>query len=217
MLYCYSLVLFLTHPLCVCLCVCRTWRRRRSTSGTPRDWTPWSRLQSRASPSTSPRCAAAQEEAGGGREGVREGSKVQICVWSSLLRRPSVTETGDEKTSGWGEVIKRDTFCAPPTSHFISSCPTCDCVTFPHMSLFHITFLLLSISASPCLSVWLSPHILMSGNIKMLPVLGFFPLPVGLQWPTWVWNHVFKMISFFFKTNEFKTYIYMLVEYNFLH
>lgn len=68
MLYCYSLVLFLTHPLCVCLCVCRTWRRRRITSGTPRDWTPWSWLQSRASPSTSPRCAAAREEAGGGRE-----------------------------------------------------------------------------------------------------------------------------------------------------
>lgn len=68
MLYCYLLILFWTHPLCVCLCVCRTWRRRRSTSGTPRDWTPWSRLQSRASPSTSPRCAAAREEAGGGRE-----------------------------------------------------------------------------------------------------------------------------------------------------
>lgn len=40
---------------CICCCVCRTWQEQHSTSDMPKDWTPWSLLQSLACQLTSPR------------------------------------------------------------------------------------------------------------------------------------------------------------------
>lgn len=99
---------FIWHVCCVS--ACRTWRRQRSTSDTPRDWTPWSQLPSQAFPLTSPRL----ETYSPGQTTQftwRRGEQICVC-WTRCLHLRSLVETMCDR--GWGEIITP--LCAT-TSH----------------------------------------------------------------------------------------------------
>lgn len=111
-----------------CVSVCRTWRRQRNTSDTPRDWTPWSQLPSQAFPLTSPRLETyspgqtTQFTRGGGSADARVLNIVFTCDRSW---RQCATELEDE-TKGWNN----HTFVRNDISPFLRFCLTCEVCDF---------------------------------------------------------------------------------------